>query len=90
MFGYVIRHYTKVNLLSHLKNLLKQYDKVSVRQVDNLACCLNFIYSGRYICITDSIMDDFNGDSKLDFVNLTNFKDENKLYFTNQDHTLAY
>ncbi len=63
------------------ESVKKQYDKVSVRQVDNLACCLNFIYSGRYICITDSIMDDFNGDSKLDFVNLTNFKDENKLYF---------
>ncbi|EPZ8124667.1 LysR family transcriptional regulator YtxR [Yersinia enterocolitica] len=59
----------------------KQYSKVNVRQVDNLACCLNFIYSGRYICITDSIMDDFNGDSKLDFIDLTNFQDENKLYF---------
>lgn len=63
------------------ESVKKQYDKVSVRQVDNLACCLNFIYSGRYICITDSIMDDFNGDSKLDFVNFTSLQEENKLYF---------
>ncbi|CNC65873.1 LysR family transcriptional regulator [Yersinia intermedia] len=63
------------------KSVKKQHDKVSVRQIDSLACCLNFIYSGRYICITDSVMDDFNGDSKLDFINLASFQSENKLYF---------
>ncbi|CNE63323.1 LysR family transcriptional regulator [Yersinia mollaretii] len=63
------------------ENVKKQYTKVSVRQVDNLICCLNFIYSGRYVCITDSVMDDFNGDSKLDFINLSSFNHESKLYF---------
>lgn len=63
------------------ESVKKQYTKVSVRQVDNLICCLNFIYSGRYVCITDSVMDDFNDDSKLDFINLSNFNHESKLYF---------
>lgn len=63
------------------ESVKRQHSKVSIRQVDNLGCCLNFIYSGRYICITDSIMDDFNGDSKLEFVNLANFQGENRLYF---------
>lgn len=63
------------------ESVKKQHAKVSVRQVDNLICCLNFIYSGRYVCITDSVMDDFNGDSKLDFINLSSFTHESKLYF---------
>ncbi|CNI87995.1 LysR family transcriptional regulator [Yersinia mollaretii] len=63
------------------ESVKKQYNKVSVRQVDNLVCCLNFIYSGRYVCITDSVMDNFDGDSKLDFINLSSFNHESKLYF---------
>ncbi|MDN0109725.1 LysR family transcriptional regulator [Yersinia mollaretii] len=63
------------------ESVKKQYNKVSVRQVDNLICCLNFIYSGRYVCITDSVLDGFNDDSKLDFINLSSFNHEGKLYF---------
>ncbi|CNK17435.1 LysR family transcriptional regulator [Yersinia enterocolitica] len=63
------------------ESVKKQYNKVNVRQVDNLVCCLNFIYSGRYVCITDSVMDNFDGDSKLDFINLSSFNHESKLYF---------
>lgn len=69
-------------IIKNLEEIVKkQYTKVSVRQVDNLVCCLNFIYSGRYVCITDSVMDNFDGDSKLDFINLSSFNHESKLYF---------
>ncbi|MDA5497002.1 LysR family transcriptional regulator [Yersinia aleksiciae] len=59
----------------------KQHGKVNIWQVDDLLCCLDFIYSGRYVCITDSAMDNFNGDSKLEFLNLSSFNHGSKLYF---------
>ncbi|CFQ32917.1 MULTISPECIES: LysR family transcriptional regulator [Yersinia] len=70
------------NFVKNLEeSVKKQHGKVGVRQVDNLLCCLNFIYSGKYICITDSVMDDFDGNSKLDFISLSSFNHESKLYF---------
>ncbi|MBS0056626.1 LysR family transcriptional regulator [Yersinia sp. Marseille-Q3913] len=70
------------NFVKNLEeNVKKQHGKVGVRQVDNLLCCLDFIYSGRYICITDSVMDDFDGNSKLDFISLSSFNHQSKLYF---------
>ncbi|CNI51144.1 LysR family transcriptional regulator [Yersinia bercovieri] len=70
------------NFVKNLEeSVKKQHGKVGVRQVDNLLCCLSFIYSGKYICITDSVMDDFDGNSKLDFISLSSFNHESKLYF---------
>lgn len=70
------------NFVKNLEeSVKKQHGKVGVRQVDNLLCCLKFIYSGKYICITDSVMDDFDGNSKLDFISLSSFNHESKLYF---------
>jgi hypothetical protein len=63
------------------ESVKKQHGKVSVRLVDNLACCLSFIYSGRYICITDSVVDNFNGKSELEFINFSSLNHGGKLYF---------
>jgi len=56
--------------------------KVNIRQIDNTTCCLKSIHTGRYICITNSLMDDFDGDSKLAFVHFTKeIFGKNNLYF---------
>ncbi|ANI29151.1 LysR family transcriptional regulator [Yersinia entomophaga] len=59
----------------------KSVSKVSIRQVDNLNCCLSFINSGNYVCITDSIIDSFAVCNKLGFVNLKDHFGDHKFYF---------
>ncbi|EKN3344865.1 LysR family transcriptional regulator [Yersinia ruckeri] len=72
----------KSDFIKSLEEEVKKYvGKVSVRQVDNFNCCLKFINSGRYVCITDSIIDGFNTSDKLDFVNLKDQFGDNKFYF---------
>ncbi|MCE1718278.1 LysR family transcriptional regulator [Enterobacter hormaechei] len=45
----------KGNLIKHLEEeMIKNGEKVNIRQMDNVECCLNFIQSTDYIFITDS------------------------------------
>ena len=72
----------KSNLIKKLCDEVKKNgDKANIRQLDNFTCCLNFVYSGDYVCITDSMVDDFNGNSMLRFIELKDYPYENKCYF---------
>ncbi len=59
----------------------KRGDKANIRQLDNFTCCLSFICSGDYVCITDSMVDDFDSNSMLKFIELKDYHCENKCYF---------
>lgn len=72
----------KSTFIKELEDEVRKHgDKVNVRQLDNFTCCLSFVYSGDYVCITDSMVDNFDGNSMLKFKELENYPCENKCYF---------
>ncbi|WP_445497732.1 helix-turn-helix domain-containing protein [Photorhabdus sp. SF281] len=69
---------------SFIKNLeeevIQSGGKVNMRQMDNMGCCMNFIYSRDYIFITDSHPDELEGGDALSFVPIEKLGAANQCY----------
>ncbi|MEA9444240.1 LysR family transcriptional regulator [Candidatus Fukatsuia symbiotica] len=73
----------KSKFIKSLKEQVPNHvSKNKITQVDNTACCSEFMHEGNYIFITNSTIDDFDRDATLTFVPFTKeIFSENNLYF---------